>query len=38
MSVDIEMGEPEEEPEAAQAESGDVDPDEFFAKDAFATR
>lgn len=35
MSIDIVMGEPEEEPYTAQAENVAVDPDEFFAKNAF---
>ena len=35
MSVEVVLGEPEEEQEAGQPESGKLDPDEFFAKNAF---
>jgi len=35
MSVEVVFGEPEEEQEAGQQEGGKLDPDEFFAKNAF---
>src|SRR3978361_1361026 len=35
MSVEVEMGELDDELDVAQPEDGKVDPDEFFAKKAF---
>jgi hypothetical protein len=35
MSIEVIMGESEEEPEVTQPDDGKVDPDKFFAENAF---